>query len=66
MTLKSKSIVIIPEQNLTDIKMFLVDFKIESLAIDTPYLNVDLGAMLFGPRVSRHPQIHTVVVIAVK
>ena len=44
MTLKKKSLdefdelkFIIPEQNLTDIKMFLMDFKCESRSIDTPY-----------------------------
>jgi hypothetical protein len=44
MTLKKKSSdefdelkFIFPEQNLTDIKMFLMDFKCESRSIDTPY-----------------------------
>ena len=57
MTLKKKSSdefdelkFIIPEQNLTDIKMFLMDFKCESRSIDTPY-TAD-GAMHLGQRFS--------------
>ena len=37
---------VIPEQNLADIKLFLINFECDSRAVDTPYTS----DILYGPK----------------